>query len=120
MAATNKTDNAVCPVARAVRLLGDRWTLLILRDLECGSRRFHDLQTSTGMSPGILSGRLRHLESAGLVTRRQYNEVPPRVEYSLTEKGRAALPVIDQLRRYGETWLADDPDGEAERDEAEA
>lgn len=102
------TKNTVCPIARAASLLGDHWTLLILRDLEGGCRRFHELQESTGMSPGVLSGRLRGLEQAGVVTRRQYSEIPPRVEYTLTEKGRAALPLVDQLRRYGETWLSDD------------
>jgi DNA-binding HxlR family transcriptional regulator len=102
----------VCPVARAAKLFGDHWTLLIIRDLASGCRRYHQLQESTGMSPGVLSGRLRHLEAAGLISRRQYPEIPPRVEYTLTEKGRAAVPLIDQLRSYGESWLADDEDGE--------
>ncbi len=97
----------VCPIARAAEIFGDHWTLLILRDLEGGCRRFRALETSIGMSPGVLSGRLRALEASGIITRRQYNEIPPRVEYTLTEKGRAALPIIDQLRTFGETWLAD-------------
>jgi DNA-binding HxlR family transcriptional regulator len=101
-------DNASCPVARAARLFGDHWTLLILRDLEEGCRRFRQLEDSIGMSPAVLSGRLRALEAAGIVTRRQYSEIPPRVEYTLTEKGRAALPLVDQLRRYGEEWLSED------------
>ncbi len=100
----------VCPIARAAELFGDHWTLLILRDLEGGCRRFRALESSTGMSPGVLSGRLRTMESAGIITRRQYSEIPPRVEYSLTEKGRAALPIIDQLRTFGETWLTDGAD----------
>ena len=108
MASPRQTDEPVCPVARAARLLGDHWTLLILRDLEHGCRRFHELEESTGMSPGVLSGRLRHMERAGIVSRRQYNEIPPRVEYALTEKGRAAVPLVDQLRAYGERWLSDD------------
>jgi DNA-binding HxlR family transcriptional regulator len=99
-----------CPIARAARLFGDHWTLLILRDLENGCRRFRALESSTGMSPGVLSGRLRMLEAAGVITRQQYSEIPPRVEYTLTEKGRAALPLIDQLRAYGETWLLPDDD----------
>jgi DNA-binding HxlR family transcriptional regulator len=98
----------VCPIARAAGLFGDHWTLLILRDLEGGCRRFRALESSTGMSPGVLSGRLRTLEGAGIITRRQYSEIPPRVEYTLTEKGRAALPIISQLRTFGETWLMDD------------
>lgn len=98
----------VCPVARAARLLGDHWTLLILRDLENGCRRFGELEESTGMSPGVLSGRLRVLEREGMISRRQYSEIPPRVEYTLTEKGRAALPIVHLIRAYGETWLADE------------
>lgn len=102
----------LCPVARAAQLLGDRWTLVILRDLATGCRRFGELEASTGMSPRVLSGRLRALESEGLLQRRQYPEIPPRVEYTLTEKGRAALPLIDQLRQYGQTWLMDTVDEE--------
>lgn len=110
MATGQQTKNRVCPIARAAKLLGDHWTLLILRDLEHGCRRFHELQESTGMSPGVLSGRLRGLEHAKVISRRQYSEIPPRVEYTLTEKGRAALPLVDQLRIYGEVWLSDDDD----------
>lgn len=100
-------SNNHCPIARAAKLFGDHWTLLILRDLEAGCRRFHELELSTGMSPGVLSGRLRTLDSAGVISRRQYSEIPPRVEYSLTEMGRAALPLVDELRSYGERWLAE-------------
>lgn len=101
-----RTDS--CPVARAAKLFGDHWTLLILRDLAGGCQRFRELEESTGMSPGVLSGRLRGLEAAGIISRRQYSEIPPRVEYSLTEKGLAALPLVDQLRAYGEHWLDSD------------
>ncbi len=96
-----------CPVARAAKVFGDHWTLLLIRDLASGCRRFQQLQLSTGISPGVLSSRLRMLEASGLITRKQYPEIPPRVEYSLTEKGRAAVPLIDQLRTYGEVWLMD-------------
>jgi DNA-binding HxlR family transcriptional regulator len=113
-------EQEVCPVARAAKLFGDHWTLLLIRDLASGCRRFQQLQLSTGISPGVLSSRLRMLEAAGLITRKQYPEIPPRVEYSLTEKGRAAVPLIDQLRRYGEVWLDDvDCPAEADTDEAE-
>ncbi|MDI3341535.1 MAG: helix-turn-helix domain-containing protein [Sphaerobacter sp.] len=108
MARTRQSTACACAVTRAARLLGDHWTLLILRDLGGGCRRFRELQESTGMSPGVLSGRLRSLEAAGMITRRQYSEIPPRVEYTLTEKGRAALPIVEQLRAYGETWLVED------------
>lgn len=106
-------NTSSCPIERAARLFGDHWTLLILRDLADGCQRFQQLLASTGMSPGVLTGRLRSLDAAGIITRTQYSEIPPRVEYTLTEKGRAALPLIDQLRVYGETWLADDPDVDA-------
>jgi len=111
VAEPSNENRQCCAVARAAKLFGDEWTLLILRDLGDGCRRFNQLHESTGMSPGVLSGRLRVLEKAGVITRRQYSEIPPRVEYSLTEKGQAALPIIDQLRAYGETWLADVDEG---------
>lgn len=99
---------SVCPVANAARLLGDRWTLVILRDLADGAMRFSDLQeTSGGISPRTLVDRLREMESQGLIERESFREIPPRVEYSLTSKGRATLPVIDALRAFGETWLSD-------------
>lgn len=102
-----------CPIERAAKIFGDHWTLLIVRDLENGCRRFHALESSTGMSPGVLSSRLRQLEAEEIITRRQYSEIPPRVEYTLTEKGRAALPIVHQLRSFGETWL---PDGRETED----
>ncbi|WP_448575053.1 winged helix-turn-helix transcriptional regulator [Thermomicrobium sp.] len=100
---------ATCPIARAARLLGDHWVLLILRELGRGNRRFQELLLGTGISPAVLSQRLRYLEAEGLVSRHAYAEIPPRVEYALTEKGRAALPLIDQLREYGERWLSPEP-----------
>ena len=97
----------VCPVAQAARLLGDKWTLIILRDLATGTRRFKELEHSgEGISPSMLAARLRELEEQKLVTRTSYNVIPPRVEYALTEKGRDALPVIEALRIYGTRWLA--------------
>ena len=104
---TEHGNNQTCPIARAARVLGDHWTLLIVRDLAGGCRRCHELQVSTGMSPSILSGRLRALEATGMVTRRQFSEIPPRVEYTLTEMGRAALPIVDLLGRFGAEWLAE-------------
>lgn len=106
-----------CPIDRAAELLGDAWTLLLLRDLAAGARRFTDLEGSTGMSPRVLSQRLRELTARGVVSRRSFAEIPPRVEYSLTEKGRAALPVIDVLRAYGEQWLRDEEPAPALKDE---
>jgi DNA-binding HxlR family transcriptional regulator len=84
-----------------------KWTLLVIRDLAAGRTRFCQLERSLeGISPRTLSLRLRELEEEGIVERRTYPEVPPRVEYQLTEKGRALLPLIDDMRRFGREWLA--------------
>lgn len=97
---------SVCPIANAARLLGDRWTLVILRDLAGGPLRFTALQESCdGISPRTLADRLRHMESQGLLHRKSFREIPPRVEYSLTPKGLATLPVIDALHAFGDRWL---------------
>jgi len=98
-----------CPVARTAKIVSGKWTLLILRDLAGGTRRFHELERSlSGISPKTLSQRLRGLEEAGLVHRRSYAQVPPRVDYSLTAKGQALIPVIEHMREYGRAWLGDD------------
>jgi DNA-binding HxlR family transcriptional regulator len=95
-----------CPVARTAKLIGNKWTPLIVRDLAGGQRRFSELERSLiGISPKTLSERLKRLEEATIVARQCYAEVPPRVEYSLTEKGFALLPVIDQMREFGARWL---------------
>ena len=96
-----------CPVAEAAKLFGDKWMLIILRDLADGPRRFTELEHSgEGISPSMLAARLRELEHRGIVERTSYNEIPPRVVYNLTEKGRQALPVVDALRAYGARWLS--------------
>ncbi len=83
-----------------------KWTLLLVRDLATGCSRFCELERSlAGISPRTLSLRLRALEEAGIVERHTFAEVPPRVEYALTDKGRALLPIIDDMRAYGEHWL---------------
>ena len=83
-----------------------KWTLLLIRDLAEGRSRFCELERSlAGISPRTLSLRLRALEDAGIVARDTFSEVPPRVEYALTEKGLALLPIIDDMRSYGEQWL---------------
>lgn len=99
-------SEGICPVAEAAKVLGDKWTLIILRDLEHGPRRFKELEHSgEHISPSILAARLRELEEKGLLTRTSYNEIPPRVEYELTEKGHDALRVIAVLREFGNRWL---------------
>src|ERR671920_1197801 len=100
--------SACCPIERTATLIGDRWTPLIVRDLALGCRRFSELQRSlAGISPKTLSDRLRRLEEAGIVTRACFAEMPPRVEYRLTEKGLALLSVIESMRDFGATWLSE-------------
>ena len=91
-----------CPVARAVRVLDGKWTMLVIRDLLEGTRRFSELRSSlAGISPKTLTDRLRELEQHGLVERVMYAEIPPRVEYTLTQKGRTLEPVISALAAWG-------------------
>ena len=99
-----------CPVARTAQIMGNKWTPLIVRDLAEGHRRFSELERSLhGISPKTLSERLKRLEEVHVVERQCYAEVPPRVEYSLTPKGFALLPVIESMREFGLHWLpADD------------
>jgi DNA-binding HxlR family transcriptional regulator len=95
-----------CPVCVTAEIVCGKWTLLLVRDLAAGCSRFCELERSlAGISPRTLSLRLRALEEEGIVARQTYPEVPPRVEYALTEKGRALLPIIDDMRAYGERWL---------------
>jgi DNA-binding HxlR family transcriptional regulator len=94
--------DASCPVARAVEVLDGKWTMLIIRDLLTGTRRFSELRLSlTGISPKTLTDRLRELEVRGLVTRTWYPEIPPRVEYTLTDLGLSLRPVISALGAWG-------------------
>jgi DNA-binding HxlR family transcriptional regulator len=95
-----------CPVGCCAEIVSGKWTLLLIRDLADGSQRFCELERSLeGISPRTLSLRLRALEDQGIVLRRTYPEVPPRVEYALTEKGRALVPLIEDMRAYGRRWL---------------
>ena len=95
-----------CPVCRTAEIISGKWTLLVIRDLAEGSRRFCELERSLdGISPRTLSLRLRALEEHGIVLRHTYPEVPPRVEYALTDKGKALVPLIDDMRHYGRRWL---------------
>lgn len=94
-----------CPVMTAARIVSGKWTLLVLRDLEGGAKRFTELERSlSGISPRTLSQRLRVLEGEGILARHAYCETPPRVEYSLTEKGEALLPIVTAMRHWGEQW----------------
>jgi len=98
-----------CPVCATADIICGKWTLLVIRDLAAGRTRFCELERSLeGISPRTLSLRLRALEEHGIVERKTYPEVPPRVEYALTDKGRALLPLIDDMRAYGREWLGVD------------
>lgn len=102
-------DSYGCPVARTAQIMGNKWTPLIVRDLADGQRRFSELERSlVGISPKTLSERLKRLEEAHVLERRCFAEVPPRVEYSLTPKGHALLPVIESMREFGLHWLNDE------------
>ena len=99
------TRDWTCPVSRAARVLGDECTLLVLRDLALGPRRFGQLLGSAAGNTRMLSGRLRRLTDAGILERRPVHGRPPGVEYALTEMGRDLLPAIAVLRTLGERWL---------------
>ena len=99
-------ESTTCSVAASAEIIGAKWTALLVHDLSEGPRRFSQLEHScAGISPRTLSERLRVLEDEGIVLRRSYPESPPRVEYALTDKGRALLPIIDAMREFGHDWL---------------
>lgn len=101
-------ETATCSVAACAEIVGAKWTALLVHDLSEGPRRFSELRLACpGISPRTLSERLRALEHQELVARTSYAESPPRVEYELTEKGRALLPIINAMRKFGRAWLAD-------------
>ncbi|HEX6123373.1 MAG TPA: helix-turn-helix domain-containing protein [Ktedonobacterales bacterium] len=113
--ATPITELEVCPVARTARIVSGKWTLLIIRDLTTGTKRFSELERSLGgISPKTLSERLSALEREGILLRRTFAEVPPRVEYSLTEKGQALVTLIGAMREYGRRWLGCDDEAQGE------
>jgi DNA-binding HxlR family transcriptional regulator len=87
-----------------LNVVGDRWALLVLRELDSGVHRFNDIHTNTGAPRDRLATRLRELEEAGLIARRRYSERPPRDEYLLTSAGRAIRPVLRELQIWGETY----------------
>ncbi len=95
----------VCPVETTLMLIGDKWKILILRDLLTGTKRFGELKKSIGhVSQKVLTAQLRDMEASGLVHRKVYAEVPPRVEYSLTELGQSLKPITDAMGAWGEEY----------------
>ncbi len=92
-----------CPVETTLTLIGDKWKVLILRDLMLGTKRFGELKKSIGsVSQKVLTAQLRDMEESGLVSRKVYAEVPPRVDYSLTELGKSLKPILDAMQSWGE------------------
>ena len=109
------SSNAECPVCKTAEVVCGKWTLLLIRDLAEGSCRFCELERSLeGISPRTLSLRLRALAEEGIVERHTYPEVPPRVEYALTAKGVALVPLVEDMRTYGTRWLLDEAGEPAE------
>ncbi len=101
----NKVKLPLCPVETTLTLIGDKWKVLILRDLMANTLRFGELKRSIGtVSQKVLTAQLRDMEANGLVHREVYAEVPPRVEYSLTETGKSLKPVIDSLEIWGKAY----------------
>ena len=100
-------DLPACPVETTLTLIGDKWKVLILRDLMPGTKRFGELKKSIGnVSQKVLTAQLRAMEESGLLTRTVYAEVPPRVEYTLTELGTSLKPILDALWNWGEEYKA--------------
>ena len=96
-----------CPVETTLTLISDKWKVLILRDLMPGTKRFGELRKSIGtVSQKVLTAQLRQMEESGLLTRTVYPEVPPRVEYTLTELGRSLKPILDAMYSWGEEYQA--------------
>ena len=104
-----------CAVACTADIIGSKWTAVLVHDLSEGARRFSELERScAGISPRTLSERLRALEQEGIIERHSYAESPPRVEYELTAKGAALLPIIDAMREFGHEWLVPEHDHAAQ------
>ena len=94
-----------CPVEMTLQLMGDKWKILILRDLLTGTKRFGELKKSvTGITQKVLTSNLRAMESSGLLTREVFPEVPPRVEYTLTDTGYSLKPILDSMHTWGENY----------------
>ena len=100
-----KTELPACPVETTLTLISDKWKVLILRDLLPGTKRFGELKKSIGhVSQKVLTAQLRQMEESGLVSRRVYAEVPPRVEYTLTDLGYSLRPILDAMWTWGEAY----------------
>lgn len=104
---TEKDKLPACPVETTLSLISNKWKVLILRDLLTGTKCFNELKRSiTGVSQKVLTAQLRDMETSGLLERTVYPEVPPRVEYSLTELGLSLKPILDAMQQWGEEYKA--------------
>jgi DNA-binding HxlR family transcriptional regulator len=101
----------LCPVGRAAAVVGDRWSVLVLRELFSENHRFEEIQAQTDATPQMVAARLKSLEADGIIERRIYNERPLRHDYHLTPKGEALYPAFLALRAWGETWLKKPKEG---------
>lgn len=102
---TEKKELPACPVETTLMMIGNKWKVLILRDLMEGTRRFGQLKKSVGnVNQKVLTAQLRSMEQDELLTRKVYAEVPPRVEYTLTERGRSLKPILDAMQHWGEKY----------------
>lgn len=104
----DEIGDVTCSVARSLSVVGDRWTLLVLRDAFLGIRRFDDFQASLGTTRHRLADRLKKLVAHGVLERRKYQDRPARHEYRLTERGRDLYPVVVSLTRWGDRWMSGD------------
>ncbi|SEO55557.1 winged helix-turn-helix transcriptional regulator [Actinacidiphila rubida] len=111
--ASQQAPQRPCPIASALEVLGERWSLLAIREMTYGVHRFGQIVANTGASRDILAERLRKLEAAGVVERRQYSEHPPRFEYHLTAAGRDLHPTLLGLFQWGVKWVAGTPSVQA-------
>ena len=110
-----KKEMPACPVETTLTLISDRWKVLIIRDLLDGTKRFGELKRSVGnISQKVLTANLRAMEESGLLTRKVYPEVPPRVEYTLTETGYSLKPILDAMKEWGTNYKNSVGDREAE------
>ncbi len=106
---TRNADPRVCTIADSLQIMGDRWSILAIREMVYGVHRFDGIAAKTGMARNILTARLRALEASGVVERRPYSERPPRFEYYLTEAGLELGPVLLALSQWGDKWTRDEP-----------
>ncbi|OBI74124.1 helix-turn-helix domain-containing protein [Mycobacterium sp. E740] len=104
-----------CPIAAALELVGERWALLVVREIALGANHFGDIVRGTGAPRDRIAARLKALERAGVVVRTPYQDSPPRHEYRLTDSGRALMPVLDALLAWGQTHAVDPSDPDRQR-----